>query len=73
MNVPRERSIPELFADRDLMNAAMARGVRDALVRHAQAGNPVAISRNGEVVWVSAAELLVDYPVLPDTGSGKSD
>lgn len=32
---------------RAAVNAAITKGVREALLKHKQAGNPVAVSRNG--------------------------
>ncbi len=39
---------------------AMARGVREALVRHKQAHNPVAIWRDGAAVWIAPEDIPVD-------------
>ncbi|MBL8988642.1 MAG: hypothetical protein JNJ80_20375 [Gemmatimonadetes bacterium] len=39
---------------------ALAKGVREALLRHKLAGNPVAAWRDGRVIWVAAAEIPVD-------------
>ena len=41
-----------------LIDEALRQGVRDALLRHKERNNPVVIMRNGEIVWVSAEELL---------------
>ncbi|OGW14351.1 MAG: hypothetical protein A3K09_01820 [Nitrospinae bacterium RIFCSPLOWO2_12_FULL_47_7] len=48
------------FTNRKLMTQALAQGVHEALLRHKQAVNPVAIWRDGKVVWVKAEELLED-------------
>jgi hypothetical protein len=56
------KSIHELFADRDLITAALNRGAREALMRHARDGHPVATWRDGKVVWVPAEELLAQFP-----------
>ena len=47
---------------RDLegMREAMGRGVREALRRHKQAGNPVATWQDGAVVWVAPEDIPVD-------------
>jgi hypothetical protein len=39
---------------------ALAKAVREALLRHKLAGNPVAAWRDGKVIWVAAAEIPVD-------------
>ena len=41
-----------------LIDEALKRGVREALRRHQERGNPVVIERDGEIVWLSAQELL---------------
>ncbi len=41
-----------------LIDEALRRGVREALLRHKERNNPVVIERDGKIVWVSAAELL---------------
>ncbi len=46
------------FEDTAAMTAAVRRGVRIALLAHARAGNPVAFSRNGKVVWVQPDEVF---------------
>ena len=43
-----------------LIDEALRRGVRDALRRHKQLGNPVVIERDGKIVWLSAEELPDD-------------
>ncbi|MPZ14472.1 MAG: hypothetical protein GEU73_08620 [Chloroflexi bacterium] len=35
-------------------------GVREALIRHKQAGNPVAVWRNGRVEWTEPEEIPID-------------
>lgn len=39
---------------------AMRRGVREALLRHKLAGNPVAVWRDGAVAWIPPEEILAD-------------
>lgn len=54
-------TISELLADRELITAAINRAVREAVLKHAQAGHPIAVSQNGKVVWIPAAEILAAY------------
>jgi hypothetical protein len=54
-------SIPELFANTARMEAAVRRAVRAAVLAHARAGNPVAFSKDGKVVWVQPAEILARF------------
>ena len=44
---------------------AMKQAVREALLRHKQAGNPVAAWRDGHVVWIQPDELLIEDEALP--------
>ncbi len=39
---------------------AMTSAVRDALRRHKQAGNPIAVWRDGQVVWLQPDEITID-------------
>jgi hypothetical protein len=58
---PRQ-SGADRFNEDALIDAAVARGVRRALERHARDGQAVAIWQDGKVVWVPAAELLANFP-----------
>ena len=51
------RPIEEILADTPLIEAALARGVREALVRHLQAGQPVAEWQDGKTVWLGPEEI----------------
>jgi len=55
--MPRRRSISEIMADGKSVEAAMRRGVRQALIEHIHAGQPVVEWRNGKTVWVWPEEL----------------
>jgi hypothetical protein len=52
--------ISVLLADREKINQALAKAVQDALLKHKQAGNPVAIWRDGKVVWIPPEEILAE-------------
>jgi hypothetical protein len=58
MNEQLQPSISELLADHSLINEAICRAVREAVLKHAQAGQPVATWHNGQVVWIQANEIL---------------
>ena len=49
--------IEEVIADRDRISLALAEGVRDALKRHKQAGNPVVVMKDGKMVWLKPEEI----------------
>lgn len=44
----------------DEIDKACRRAVRDALLKHKQAGNPVAVSVNGSVVLLQPEEIEVE-------------
>jgi hypothetical protein len=58
MHEPARRDVAEVLADRHLIEAALTKGVRQALTKHIQAGESVAIWEGGKVVWIPAAEAL---------------
>ncbi len=49
--------IDELFADSALMEKTLQRAVQEALLRHKRAGNPIAVWRDGQVVWIPPEEI----------------
>jgi len=56
-----ESNTPNLLVKyRTAVNAAITKGVREALLKHKQNGNPVAVSRNGKVVILQPDEIAVN-------------
>jgi len=41
---------------------ALKRAVKEALLDHKLAGNPIAIWKNGRVVWISPEKIPVQIP-----------
>jgi hypothetical protein len=60
------RTPAERVEDVPMILEAMRRGVREALLRHKQAGNPVAVWRDGRVVWIPAEEIPVEATESPE-------
>jgi hypothetical protein len=54
------RTLAERLQDDQLIGEALARAVRDALRRHKQAGNPVAVWRDGQVVWIEPQDIVIE-------------
>jgi hypothetical protein len=52
-----KRPLSERVRDMKLTEESLARSVAAALRRHKQAGNPVAIWRDGRVVWLQPDEI----------------
>ncbi len=61
-------SIGDLLADHASVTKALRRAAREALLKHAQAGQPVATSKDGKVVWLQPDEVL---RLLKQTGDEK--
>jgi hypothetical protein len=51
-----------------LVLQAMRRGVREALARHKQAGNPVAVWRRGRLEWISSADIPIEAGIAHTGG-----
>jgi hypothetical protein len=49
----------ERVRDLRLVEEALALAVREALQRHKQAGNPIAVWRDGRVVWIEPEEIVL--------------
>ena len=63
MTLPNAGPTPaERAGDLDRIERALRAAVRDALLRHKRDGDPVAVWREGQVVWLQAD----DIPVTPD-------
>jgi hypothetical protein len=58
MTEQRQASIAELLADHAVIDEAIRRAMRDAVLRLARAGQAVATWQNGKVVWIPAEEIL---------------
>ena len=51
--------IAEAFSNPEKITQALTQGVREALLKHKQAGNPVVVWRNGKMVWLKPEEIPV--------------
>ena len=61
MQETAKKDIGQLLDDREGMDRALARAVRQAVLQHKRAGNPVAIWRDGKVVWVNPDEIELPH------------
>jgi hypothetical protein len=57
-----DRPISDRIRGIHLIQEPLARPVRKALLRHKQAGNPVAVWHDERVVWIDPADIPVDDP-----------
>jgi hypothetical protein len=51
--------IAEAFSNPEKITQALAKGVRDALLKHKQAGNPIVVWRDGKIIWLDPEEIPV--------------
>jgi hypothetical protein len=65
MSTAHKDTEPALDDEQRRMNDAMARAVRRALLRHKQAGNPIAAWRHGKVVWIPPEKILAEESLEP--------
>jgi hypothetical protein len=42
-----------------MVDRALARAIREAVIAHKRAGNPIATWRDGKVVWVQPKDIKV--------------
>lgn len=51
--------IDEALADKEKIMAAVAAAVREAVLKHKQAGNPIVVMKDGKMVWLQPDEIEV--------------
>jgi hypothetical protein len=62
---PIRPPLTERFADLGSLTEAVQRAGREAALSHARAGRPVAVLRDGQVVWLQPAEVLALFAEPP--------
>ncbi len=68
---PKDVDIDKLFEEGIEIDRAIQRAVRQAILEHKQAGNPIAVWQDGEVVWIPPEEIVIpDEIPRQDTTSG---
>jgi hypothetical protein len=67
MNEETRKSISEVLADDTLVNEGIGQAVREAVLKHARAGQPVATWQDGKVVWIPADDVLSHLSNGPTT------
>jgi len=58
--------IEKILAEGTAVDEAMRRGVQEALRRHRLLGLPIAVWRDGKVVWIPSEEI----PIAEEPGNG---
>lgn len=49
-----------LVEHRETIREVFKRAVRQALLEHKRAGNPVAAAKNGEIIWIAPEHIQTD-------------
>jgi hypothetical protein len=59
--MPRKKpqTAAEILGDAAGVEAAVQAAVRDALIQHKRAGNPIVVWEDGRVVWIPAEEIEI--------------
>ena len=70
MTARSPKDIAAIVKDQAQITAALAAGVREAMVSHVKAGLPMVESRDGKIVWIEPAEIERRIEEL-DEKSGK--
>jgi monomeric isocitrate dehydrogenase len=52
-----KQEIDDIFREGTPIDKALREGVRKALIRHKEAGNPVVVWRDGKIVWLKPEEI----------------
>lgn len=52
-----EKDIDRIFAEGTLIDQALNKAIREAVLQHKRAGNPVAAWRDGKTVWLKPEEV----------------
>ncbi len=66
MSHKNEVNIPKILQNQDQVVQAIQIGIKHALLKHKQAGNPVCEWKNGKVVWISPENIPVDSKKNPE-------
>ena len=52
--------IDEFFNNRSEIDEALQKAVKEALLQHKKAGNPVVSWKDGQIVWIQPEDILVE-------------
>jgi hypothetical protein len=63
VNKPPDTSLTKKLAEPDVIDAAIKKGIRQAVIAQAKAGYSVPTWRDGRVVWIEPAEILAQFAV----------
>lgn len=66
---PSAKTLEARLADTAAIDAALKRGVREALLRHKRLGHSVVVFQNGQPVWLTPDQITID----DEPGNGKHE
>lgn len=52
--------ISEIFEDKEKITKALSKAVKEALLQHKRAGNPVASWKDGKIVWIQPEDIPIE-------------
>jgi hypothetical protein len=61
----RPKDIEKIMLEGTLVDAALNAAVREAVLMHKRAGNPIAEWRDGKVVWIAPEDIHLDDEPAP--------
>jgi hypothetical protein len=70
MSDEKRIDIGRLMIEGTLIDEAMRKAVRDAVLLHKRLGDPIVGSRDGKIVWIPADEIEVDEDTTEGSSSG---
>jgi len=59
MSIAHQKTIEDLFTEGQQIDEALRQAVQEALLRHKQAGNPIAAWQDGKLVWIRPEDIPV--------------
>lgn len=69
MDPETQRSVGEIFGEGSLVDSALAQAARESLLLHKRLGLPIAVWRDGAVVWVPPEEIEIPNDAAAGEGS----
>ena len=71
MSEKKALDIGRIIREGTLVDEAIRKAIRDAMLMHKKLGDPVVGLKNGKVVWIPADQIEVDEePLTPVSGRG---
>ncbi len=54
-----KKDIGKIIAEGTLIDEAVKQAVKEAVLKHKQAGNPIVAMKDGQMVWIKPEEISV--------------